>query len=163
MHLIFNCVFSLPKTMQDTTSNLQSWQLCLAVTLGLLSFTKQVPMARLSLFIPTSTLSRTYFSSTLIPSHYLNVPTRLSVAHMRTTQHVLDDDNANLSAAQKALLLDHQRLGHVHMSLVQKLYTCSSFTCSPFSFQDYSYFYFLGGIPRNSLLKRQHLSSVNAS
>ena len=32
------------------------------------------------------------------------------------------------------------------------------FTCSPFSFQDYSYFCFLGGIPRTSLLTRQHLS-----
>ena len=32
--------------------------------------------------------------------------------------------NANLTASQKQLLLDHYRLGHLRMSLIQTLYTC---------------------------------------
>ena len=31
---------------------------------------------------------------------------------------ILDNDNANLSATQEVLPLDHQQLGHVHMNLV---------------------------------------------
>ena len=37
--------------------------------------------------------------------------------------NVLGPHNANLTPAQKALLFDHQRLGHVHMAHLQRLYT----------------------------------------
>ena len=52
-------------------------------------------------------------------------------AHVHNAQFVLDDDNANLSSTQKALLLDHQQLGHVRMSLIQKLHTCPTDTTKP--------------------------------
>ena len=44
--------------------------------------------------------------------------------YVHNMQRVLDDDNANHSAAQKPLLLDHQELCHVCVGLIQKLCTC---------------------------------------
>ena len=41
------------------------------------------------------------------------------------TVNVHDPKNVNLSRTQKNLLLDHSRLGHVRMNLVQSLYECS--------------------------------------
>ena len=40
--------------------------------------------------------------------------------------NVLDDANANLTAGQKALLFQHQRLGHLHMEHLQQLYRPST-------------------------------------
>jgi len=51
------------------------------------------------------------------------VPKCTNPLHAHVSEIVLDRDNLNLSVAQKRLLLDHQRLGHVRMGLVQSLYT----------------------------------------
>jgi hypothetical protein len=41
----------------------------------------------------------------------------------------LDEDNENLTPAQKTLLLDHQRLGHINMQHLQTLYTDHPVDC----------------------------------
>ena len=38
--------------------------------------------------------------------------------------NVLSEQNDNLSSAQKVLLLDHQRLGHIHIDHLRTLYRC---------------------------------------
>ena len=42
---------------------------------------------------------------------------------------ILDEDNENLTPAQKTLLLDHQRLGHINMQHLQTLYTDHRIDC----------------------------------
>ena len=42
---------------------------------------------------------------------------------------VLSDSNENLTSAQKELLLDHQRLGHIHMAHLQDLYRPKTIKC----------------------------------
>ena len=43
---------------------------------------------------------------------------------------VLTEANENLTASQKELLLDHQRLGHINMSHLQELYRSRDISCS---------------------------------
>ena len=43
---------------------------------------------------------------------------------------VLSEANQNLTASQKELLLDHQRLGHINMSHLQELYRSRDISCS---------------------------------
>jgi len=47
--------------------------------------------------------------------------------------NVLSEQNKNLSSAQKALLLDHQRLGHIHIDHLYTSYCCGSV---PLSFDE---------------------------
>jgi hypothetical protein len=42
---------------------------------------------------------------------------------------VLSNENQNLTKAQKELLLDHQRLGHINMQTIQRLYQDREVVC----------------------------------
>ena len=54
------------------------------------------------------------------------------------SQNVHDARNINLTKAQKNLLLDHQRLGHLRMTKVQALYRCPDPSPSPSFIDDSS-------------------------
>ena len=54
------------------------------------------------------------------------------------SQNVHDARNINLTKAQKNLLLDHQRLGHLRMTKVQELYRCPDPSPSPSFIDDSS-------------------------
>ena len=49
--------------------------------------------------------------------------------NLNSSIHTLDEDNENLTPAQKELLLDHQRLGHINMSHLKTLYKDHKVTC----------------------------------
>ena len=63
------------------------------------------------------------------PLETTSVTTKQLTLHQFLAEHdenPLDETNRNLSRPQKQLLLDHQRLGHIHMRRIQRLYRDNS-------------------------------------